>query len=151
MAVIYYVSGSTKYGVGLNEESLIWATGSSSGIQLSSNEQNNLLNYCYSQDDGEFNKSELKYADVGFENYPAMCWDSGLSGGYLPAINELATLLSNRNTVNESLTKLGKTTLSDDGGYWSSTVSSATNAYYDSMSNNAEVMTYKKVRYIKKF
>jgi uncharacterized repeat protein (TIGR02543 family) len=148
VAVIYYVSESTKYGVGLNEANLIWATADSYAVQTSSNENDNLTYYCYSEDDGSFNKSQLQYTDE--QNYPAMYWTgSSLSGGYLPAINELSTLLSNKNSVNNSLNKLGKTTLSS--GYWSSTVSSATQAYYDSKSNTTTVPNEKKVRYIKKF
>ena len=148
VAVIFKVSGADTYGVGLNEEELIWATADSYGVQISSNAEQNLTNYCYSQDDGSFNKSQLQYTDE--QNYPAMYWmGSSLSGGYLPAINELATLLSNKNSVNNSLNKLGTNTLSS--GYWSSTVSSGTKAYYDSINNETTLPNVKKVRYIKKF
>jgi hypothetical protein len=146
VAVIYKVSGSTKYGVGLNEASLAWAVSGAIGL-LDDAEINN---YCYDTSNGLNNRSRLDYADADESHYPAIFWSgSGLSDGYLPSSGELSVLMSNKTTVNNSLGKLGKTTMTS--GYWSSTVSSTTNAYYDGSDNTAHFTTQKKVRFIKKF
>ena len=147
VAVIYKVSGSTKYGVGLNEASLAWATSDATCLK---DDAEPITEKCYDTSNGLNNRSWLDYADAGASHYPAIFWSgSSMTGGYLPSSGELSVLMSNKTTVNNSLGKLGKTTMNSE--YWSSTVSSTTNAYYDGSDNTAPFTTQKKVRFIKKF
>ena len=151
VAVIYYVSVSTKYGVSVNEAMLQWAK--NGAICFQDDVEPKINNLCDDVNNGFNNKqylSNVGWADADEEHYPAIFWSgSDLPGGYLPSSGELSTLMSKTSTVNNSLNKLGKTTMSS--GYWSSTVSSETAAYYDGKSNTAHLSSENKVRFIKKF
>jgi hypothetical protein len=102
--------------------------------------------------DGMVNMSYVKAKNPDLSKYPALKWcaDYG-SGWYLPALNELKTILSNRSTLNATLQKVNGKTLGTYTYYWSSTEASNRNvfilnidnpnsdSYYPKSSTSAEV------------
>jgi|GEM_PF-774191 len=128
VAVVFDNHDSENYylAVSLEETQSKWATQESAMY----NNYDDLHQYCGAVYDGSQNDLS-GCADYSEEKYPAMWWAwhysyNGVNEGwYLPAEQELSYLFQSFNYVNNALSALGKTPLSDgDDGYWTSTMSS---------------------------
>ena len=131
VAVIFDVS--KKEGVGLKEgENLKWASSGTTGTTIKFNT---------SENDGSDSWAIIKKIDSegaldAATNYPAFNWANSYSasgftrGWYLPAINELKTIYSVKDTLNNAINKIGTGTnvVLLDGNYRGSTDSSANDA-----------------------
>lgn len=86
--------------------------------------------------DGLYNFNLINYS-------PAKTWVSSLgSGWYLPSIDELSLLFQNRYHANKGLSNVSGTLISNNN-YWSSTETSASNAFYFSFTSGYIVSSSK--------
>lgn len=96
---------------------------------------NGTTTYAYSNSDGKANTDKLMSRGDSQYFLPAKwCRDKGASW-YLPVRDELMAIYNNRDKINNSLTKIGATTLKDDRHYWSSTEDDEFRARYVHMYN----------------
>ena len=143
VAVIYYTEpvseidlGTKNLGVGLKQTKVAWSPDSadSYGVKFS-----------LSENDGSGNWAVVKTADPSGSaspgiNYPAFNWCNtygvkvrgSSSGWYLPAFTELRPIAGVRETVNNSISKIGVGTdvvLVGAYNYWSSSHGTSAEAY----------------------
>ena len=132
-AVAVIFDATNKKGILLTQATnKAWAVDGASGL----NSDSGLGTvFCDNISDGSSNS--VPFADD--YNYQASQWALN-SGGYLPAKNELETLMNNKTTVNSALSKLGATQIDNSAKYWSSTAINTTQAYYISGSSTSCMM-----------
>jgi hypothetical protein len=111
--VVYKIESGGTHGkiVSLDEKSLEWST-----VLLNTSATN--------KDDGMYNMNEIKKIPGWKSLYPAFAWgdsknENGVTGWYLPAINELQELYYSWNDIDDALTKYG--TAFSLSSYYSST------------------------------
>ncbi|MBQ9137413.1 MAG: PEGA domain-containing protein [Alistipes sp.] len=125
-----------------------------------SKEQSSLIG-ASSRSDGNYNMAKIKALPGWMNNYPAFQHCANLGNNwYLPAIDELTTILLNNkvfDSVNKALISHGGDKISNDGGvwYWSSTEVSNTevkyiNAYKKEVGNGSKYLE-RYVRAVAKF
>ncbi len=97
-----------------------------------------------SETDGKANCDRLSTYLENISSCPAAYWavySCGNAGWFLPAQTQLQQVLANFTAINEGLSKIGGTLLTEGRGYWSSTTwfsdDSGANARYFSYSNGA--------------
>jgi hypothetical protein len=85
--------------------------------------------------DGLYNMERIKLLDNWDTHAPAFAWCdakniNGITGWYLPAIDEWKDIHSVRSQVNTGLSKNGGAQINSSNYYWSSTESGTSTAYY---------------------
>ncbi|MEE1099544.1 MAG: DUF1566 domain-containing protein, partial [Alistipes sp.] len=117
--VVFYVDSSGRHGkiVSLNR--------STSDLEWCSDMDEDDINIgASSETDGAYNMQKIKSRPNWRSNYPAAAWCAQLgSDWYLPALDELKTILSLKSTLNKTLSKKGVVIESE--WCWSSTESTS--------------------------
>lgn len=148
--VIYQISADSTHGMLLSlvESEAMWADFSSATLQTLANHTNS----------GSYNHNTLN-TNYGLSAFPAVFWaaslnDGNMSGWYLPAKNELADIQEVVGMLQPALLQHGAPTIAESC-YWSSTESSAENAWAVDFGTGEAVQRTKtdtlRIRAIKEF
>ena len=114
--IVFKCDVSSCYIMSLKETSCSWGP-------------ENKITDATNRTDGMANMNTIKSIDFTLSKYPAFKWCADFGADwYLPAINELETIYSNRSKLNTTLSKVGGTSLGSTA-YWSSTEYGGYNAY----------------------
>jgi hypothetical protein len=109
--IVYKTNGTTGMIISLDEATYSW---SNEKVKLDARDFENGM------------KNLEKIIEKGISNYPAFDWcnkknTGSISGWYLPAVEELNTILQTYNKFQDSLAAYKGTKLDENGRYWSST------------------------------
>ena len=129
--IVFSVSGNSCKLVSAGQTKSVWEEGAS-GYLVPSVEYD---------DNGLLNMQEIKEFDSWETRFPACKWcDDYGRDWYLPAINELSDIYSQKSVLNSVLSEHGFTELASDR-YWSSTRSNQYNLYCISFTTGEFVST----------
>lgn len=109
------------------------------------------------ENDGMVNMNAIRSIANWVEKYPAFVWceaknTNGVTGWYLPAINELATMDDNRNSINNGLSSRGGTILKTNYFYSSTEYDSSwARCYYNNTSGRMKKTVVSHVRAVRAF